>query len=142
MAIADRHQHKVQEKLPKTKVALICVGNCASSLVQGLQYYGKFEKKEDFVGLRNPTLGGLSPKYIAVVAEFDVDDRKVGKDLSEAIFAKPNNAPKVADVPKTDVIVQKGPLMDGVGKSTETIVQVSKAVDSDVAKVLKQSGAE
>ncbi len=132
----------MQEKLPKTKVALIGVGNCASALVQGLQYYGKSEKKEDFVGLRNPELGGLSPKDIEVVAAFDVDDRKVGKDLSEAIFAKPNNAPKVADVPKTGLVVQKGPLLDGVGKSTEAIVQVSKAADVDVAKVLKASGAE
>ena len=73
--------------MPKTKIALIGVGNCASALIQGLQYYGKFEKKEEFVGLRNPTLGGLTPKDIQVVAAFDIDDRKVGKDLSEAIFA-------------------------------------------------------
>ncbi len=130
------------EKLPKTKVALIGVGNCASALIQGLQYYGKFEKKEEFVGLRNPTLGGLTPKDIQVVAAFDIDDRKVGKDLSEAIFAKPNNAPKVADVPKTGIVVQKGPLLDGVGKSAQTVVQVSKLVDSDVTKIIKQSGAE
>ena len=128
--------------MPKTKIALIGVGNCASALIQGLQYYGKFEKKEEFVGLRNPTLGGLTPKDIQVVAAFDIDDRKVGKDLSEAIFAKPNNAPKVADVPKTGIVVQKGPLLDGVGKSAETVVQVSKLVDCDVAKILKQSGAE
>lgn len=128
--------------MPKTKIALIGVGNCASALIQGLQYYGKFEKKEEFVGLRNPTLGGLTPKDIQVVAAFDIDDRKVGKDLSEAIFVKPNNAPKVADVPKTGIVVQKGPLLDGVGKSAEAVVQVSKLVDSDVAKILKQSGAE
>ena len=128
--------------MPKIKVALIGVGNCASAFVQGLQYYGKFENKEDFVGLRNPNLGGLSPKDIQIVAAFDIDDRKVGKDLSVAIFAKPNNAPKVVDIPKMGIFVQKGPLQDGVGKSTESIVQVSKAADVDVAKVLKQSGAE
>ena len=83
-------------------------------------------KSEDFVGLRNPVLAGLSPKDIEVVAAFDVDERKVGKDLSEAIFATPNNAPKVADIPLTGVKVSKGPLLDGLGKSSKAIVQVSK----------------
>lgn len=128
--------------MPTTKVALIGVGNCASAFVQGLEYYGKSKKIDDFIGLHNPDIGGLSPKDIEVVAAFDVDDRKVGKDLSEAIFAKPNNAPKVADVPKTGVIVQKGPLLDGIGKSTEAIVQVSKVADAEVVNILKQSGAE
>jgi myo-inositol-1-phosphate synthase len=128
--------------LPKTKVALIGVGNCASGLIQGLQYYGKSEKKTNFGGLRNPSLGGLTPKDIQVVAAFDIDERKVGKDLADAIFAKPNNAPKIADVPLTKVIVQKGPLLDGVGKATQSVVQVSSKPDSDVAKTLMQSGAE
>ena len=94
--------------MPKVKVALIGVGNCASAFIQGIQYYQKFSKPEDFVGLRNPVLAGLSPKDIEVVAAFDVDDRKVGKDVSEAIFAAPNNAPKVADVPSLGVKVSKG----------------------------------
>jgi myo-inositol-1-phosphate synthase len=127
--------------MPKTKVALIGVGNCASALIQGLQYYGESEKTQN-VGLRNPLLGGLGPQDIQVVAAFDIDERKVGKDLAEAIFAKPNNAPKVADVSKMGVIVQKGPQMDGVGKSTEAIVKISNSADVDVKKVLKQSGAE
>ena len=128
--------------MPKTKVALIGVGNCASALIQGLQYYGKSEKKTDFGGLRNPSLGGLTPDDIQVVAAFDIDERKVGKDLADAIFAKPNNAPQIADVPLTKVIVQKGPLLDGLGKSTQSVVQVSSEPDSDVAKTLMQSGAE
>ncbi len=127
--------------MPKTKVALIGVGNCASALVQGLQYYGK-PKQKDFTGLRHPSLGGLTPKDIEVVAAFDVDERKVGKDLAEAIFTKPNNAPKVTEVPVTQVIVQKGPLLDGVGDSTRKVVQVSKAPDSDVTMILKRAGAE
>ena len=126
--------------MPNVKVALIGVGNCASAFVQGIHYYGKLEK--ECTGLRNPTLGGLAPKDIQVVAAFDVDDRKVGKDLAEAIFTKPNNAPKIAAVPSTGVTVNKGPLMDGVGESTKSIVQVSGKPDSDVAKVLKASGAE
>jgi myo-inositol-1-phosphate synthase len=128
--------------MPKTKVALIGVGNCASALIQGLQYYGKTEKKPALTGLRNPSLSGLTPDDIQVVVAFDVDERKVGKDLSEAIFAPPNNTPKVANIPKTGITVQKGPLLDGVGNSTRAVVQISKAVNSDIAKLLEQSGAE
>ena len=128
--------------MPKVKVALIGVGNCASAFIQGIQYYAKLQKPEDRIGLRNPVLAGLSPKDIQVVAAFDVDERKVGKDLSEAIFAKPNNAPKVCDIPVTGVKVNKGPLLDGVGKSTKAFIQVSSAADSNVAKVLKDAGAE
>ncbi len=118
------------------------VGNCASAFIQGLQYYGNIQSEQDAVGLRNPTLGGLAPKDIQVVAAFDIDERKVGKDLSEAIFAKPNNAPKVCEVQLTGVTVNKGPLLDGVGKTNQTIVQVSSKPDSNVVKTLKDSGAE
>jgi myo-inositol-1-phosphate synthase len=128
--------------VPKVKVALVGVGNCASAFIQGIQYYSKFQKSEDFVGLRNPVLAGLSPKDIEVVAAFDVDERKVGKDLSEAIFALPNNAPKVADVPLTGVKVDKGPLLDGLGNSSKAIVKVSNVTDAYVVKVLKHSGTE
>jgi myo-inositol-1-phosphate synthase len=126
--------------VPKTKVALIGVGNCASALIQGLQYYGKTSK--DQTGLRNPTLGGLTPSDIEVVAAFDIDERKVGKDLSKAIFAAPNNAPKAANIDKLGVTVQKGPLLDGVGDSARAVVTISKAADTNVAKILKQAGAE
>lgn len=125
--------------MPQIKVALIGVGNCASSFIQGIQYY---TNQQDCVGLRNPTLAGLSPKDIEVVAAFDVDARKVGLDLSQAIFAKPNNAPKVCDVPSLNVKVNKGPLLDGVGESTKNIIQISNSPDADVARVLKDSGAE
>jgi myo-inositol-1-phosphate synthase len=128
--------------MPKVKVALIGVGNCASAFIQGIQYYQKLSKPEDCVGLRNPVLAGLSPRDIGVVAAFDVDDRKVGRDLSEAIFAEPNNAPKVAGVSALGVKVSKGPLLDGVGKSTKSIIHVSDAPDTDVVKVLKDAGAE
>jgi myo-inositol-1-phosphate synthase len=128
--------------MPKVKVALVGVGNCASAFIQGIRYYGKLEKAEDCIGLRNPVLAGLSPKDIEVVAAFDVNERKVGKDLSEAIFANPNNAPKVSDVQSTGVKVNKGPLLDGVGKSTKAIIQVSNAPDSNVVQVLKDADAE
>ena len=141
-ANTNRKAKQGAKRMPKVKVALIGVGNCASSFIQGIQYYGKLEKPEDCVGLRNPVLASLSPKDIQVVAAFDVDDRKVGKDLSEAIFAKPNNAPKVSDVPQTGVKVSKGPLLDGVGNQTKAIVQVSKSPDADAVKVLKAASTE
>jgi myo-inositol-1-phosphate synthase len=126
--------------LPNVKVALIGVGNCASAFLQGIAYYGKSET--DCTGLRNPKIADLSAKDIQVVAAFDVDDRKVGKDLAEAIFAQPNNAPKITSVAKTGVTVNKGPLLDGVGESTKKVVEVSERPDSDVVKILKASGAE
>ena len=128
--------------MPKVKVALVGVGNCASAFVQGIQYYQKPTKPENCVGLRNPVLAGLSPKDIEVVAAFDVDERKVGYDLADAIFAKPNNAPKVCDVPHSGVNVSRGPLLDGVGESTKAIIQISHAIDTNVAAVLKEAGAE
>lgn len=128
--------------MPKIKVAIVGVGNVASALVQGLQYYGKIEKEEEHLGLRNPNLGNFHPRDIEIVAAFDVDRRKVGKDLAEAIFAQPNNAPKVIDVPPTNVTVNKGPLMDGIGEYTKQIVQASSVLDSNVGKILKDAGAE
>jgi myo-inositol-1-phosphate synthase len=129
-----------QRKMPKIKVALVGVGNCASAFVQGLHYYSHLTK--DPVGLHNPQLGGYTPSDIQVVAAFDIDNRKVGKDLSEAIFAPPNNAPKVTDVPTTNITVNKGPVLDGIGKGTKNIVQLSNTPDSNVPAILKQTSAE
>jgi myo-inositol-1-phosphate synthase len=126
--------------MSKVKVALIGVGNCASSFIQGIQYYSK--PKADQLGLRNPQLAGFTPKDIEVVAAFDVDAHKVGYDLSEAIFAAPNNAPKVTDVPKLGVKVSKGPLLDGVGESTKALIEVSKEKDANVANILQAAEAE
>ncbi len=128
--------------MPKVKVALIGVGNCASSFIQGIQYYSKTTNPQDTLGLRNPLLAGLTPLNIEVVAAFDVDARKVGYDLSEAIFAKPNNAPKVSDVPEQGVKVSKGPLFDGIGESTKALVELSTAPDANVTAVLMKAGAE
>ncbi|MDR2203618.1 MAG: inositol-3-phosphate synthase [Nitrososphaerota archaeon] len=128
--------------MPEIKIALIGIGNCASAFLQGLSYYEKATKPEDFIGLRNPTLAGYTSNNIKIVAAFDVDERKVGLDLSEAIYAKPNNAPKFSQVPKTGVKVCKGPLLDGVGESTKDIIQVSDKEDVAVAQILKDFGTE
>lgn len=94
------------------------------------------------IGLRNPMLGGFRPEDIEVVGAFDVDGRKVGRDLSEAIFAEPNNVVKLADVPLANVVVHKGPVLDGVGEYTSHVVQISAHPEVNVARVLKESNAE
>ena len=127
--------------MPKIRVALVGVGNCASALAQGLQYYGS-GGVDEHVGLRNPVLGGFRPKDIEIVAAFDIDGRKVGKDLSEAILAEPNNVPKLHKVPSLAVVVHKGPVLDGLGEYTKHLVKISSHPDANVAKVLKESKAE
>ena len=127
--------------MPKIKVGLIGVGNCASALVQGVYYYRDSGEKK-YTGLRYPNIGGFYPEDIEFVCAFDIAEGKVGKDLSEAIFAPPNNVKKFADVPKTDVIVFKGPVMDGLNEYTKNLVKVDPSKEVDVAEKLKESGAE
>jgi len=129
-------------KLSQVKVALIGIGNCSSAFVQGLIYYSKVDLNESCSGLQNPSLGGMAPSDIRVVAAFDIDKNKVGKDLSEAIFSGLNNTPKVADVNLTGIIVKKGPQLDGVSKGTKNSINVSDVPDSNVSKILKETGTE
>jgi len=128
--------------MAKIKIALAGVGNCASGLVQGLHYYRDFDNAENVVGLRRLVLGGYHPRDIEVVSAFDIDARKVGKDLSKAIFAEPNNTLKFAQVSKLGVSVQKGQVLDGVGKYLKDVVKVDYSQEVDVAQLLKESGAE
>ena len=127
----------------KIKVALAGIGNCASALIQGTKYYNASGngKSGDSIGLTAFELGGYEPKDIEFVAAFDVVDSKVGKDLSEAIFAQPNNTVKIADVEKSNVIVEKGEVLDGLGNHYREKVQVSDKPTANVAKVLKDTGA-
>jgi len=128
--------------MARIKVALIGVGNCASALIQGVQYYGNMEKGDDAVGLRHLKLGGYHPKDIEFACAFDVAVGKVGKDLSEAIFKKPNNAPKFAEVPKLGVKVLKGPLLDGISEELREEIGVDFSNEVNVAESLRESGAE
>lgn len=125
------------------KVAIIGVGNCASSLVQGIYYY-RNAKEDSFVpGVMHVNFGGYHIRDIEVVAAFDVNENKVGKDVAEAIYAEPNNTAIFAKVPKLGIKVQRGPLLDGVNKYTATLVPVDeKHPVVDVAKVLKETGAD
>jgi myo-inositol-1-phosphate synthase len=128
--------------LPKIRIALIGVGNCASALVQGIQYYCDCNKEKESIGLRNLFLGGFHPKDIEIVAAFDIDDRKVNKDLSEAISAQPNNTPELIEARPSNVIVHRGPVLDGLGEYTKHVVKTSSMLEVNVAKTLKESGAE
>jgi myo-inositol-1-phosphate synthase len=123
----------------KIKVAIAGVGNCASALVQGLHYYSKKGPDE---GLTYWDVGGYTPKDVEFVAAFDVNARKVGKDLSQAIAQPPNNTVKIADVPTTGVRVKRGPLMDGIGKYLKDVISVSGQPEVDVTQELKDSGAQ
>ena len=126
----------------KIKIAIVGVGNCASSLVQGLTYYKNAKKNDQIVGLMHPVLGGYSLSDIEVVAAFDVNTTKVGKDLAEAIYAKPNNTKVFAKVKKTGVIVQSAQVLDGIGEYLEDVITVTKQKPVDPVSVLKKSGAE
>tara|TARA_B100000945_G_scaffold269784_1_gene230838 strand:- start:81 stop:1154 length:1074 start_codon:yes stop_codon:yes gene_type:complete len=123
---------------PKIKVAILGVGNCASSFVQGLQYY-RDDKTE--VGLISDVIGGFKVSDIEVVAAFDINKEKVGKDVSDAIFVEPNNTSRFCDVPKLNVEVKPGKTLDGVGKFVKDLI-ITVDDSEDIVKELKESKAE
>ena len=123
----------------KIRVAIIGVGNCASSLVQGVEYYKK-AKDDDFVpGLMHVNLGGYHVRDIEFSAAFDIDKNKVGKDLSEAIYTKPNNTFVFAKVPKTGITVQRGMTHDGLGFYLSQIIEKAPGDTVDIVKLLKDT---
>ena len=117
-------------------VAIVGVGNCASSLVQGVAKYGDATDNDSIPGLMHPVLGEYGIGDIRFVAALDVDANKVGLDLSEAIFAEPNNSLKFQDVPHLDVTVQRGMTHDGIGKYMSEVIQKSEGPTEDIAKIL------
>ncbi|HEX4997440.1 MAG TPA: inositol-3-phosphate synthase [Terriglobia bacterium] len=121
----------------KVRVAIIGVGNCASSLVQGVEFYRNAAEDEMIPGLMHASLGGLHVRDIEFSAAFDVNATKVGKDLGEAIFAEPNNTVKFSDVPNLGVQVQRGPTHDGVGHYLSQVIEQSDSAPVDVAAILK-----
>lgn len=133
--------------MAKIKVAIAGIGNCASALLQGIELY-KNSSEEEAIGLLSYDLGGYKPGDIEVVAAFDIDKRKVGKRLKEAVFAKPNCTPIFyEDLPDYPVTVQMGPVLDGVSEhmadyDEDRTFIVADEEPVDVAKVLKESGAE
>ena len=126
--------------MSKVKVALAGIGNCASALIQGIEYYKK--NSTDSVGLISYSLGGIDPGDIEFVAAFDVNEKKVGKDLSDAIFQFPNNTPKIIDVPHLNIKVSRAPVKDGIGKYLKEIIDVKNDLAQDIMTVLQDSGAD
>ena len=126
----------------KVRVAIAGVGNCASSLVQGVEYYKNADPTENVPGLMHVVLGGYHVGDVEFVAAFDVDAAKVGLDLDKAIHASQNNTIKFADVPSLGVTVQRGPTFDGFGEFYRQQCEESPAEPVDVAQVLRDSGAE
>ena len=122
----------------KINVAIIGVGNCASSLVQGIHKYREIPEGESIPGLMHPRIGDYEIGDINVVAAFDIDGQKVGKDLSEAIFAKPNNTIPFAEVPHMGVQVERGMTHDGIGKYVSDIVKKAPGSTADVTRILKE----
>lgn len=123
----------------KVRVAIIGVGNCASSLVQGVFFYRNAKDEEQIPGLMHVKLGGYHIRDIEFTAAFDVVATKVGKDLSEAIFAFPNNTYKFSDVPQLDVPVSRGMTHDGLGKYLNQIVEKAPGPTADIVGILKST---
>jgi myo-inositol-1-phosphate synthase len=126
----------------EVRVAIVGVGNCASSLVQGVQYYHDADENSTVPGLMHVRFGPYHVRDVKFVAAFDVDAKKVGFDLSEAIYASENNTIKIADVPPTNVTVQRGPTLDGIGKYYAETIEVSDVEPVDVVKVLKDNNVD
>ncbi len=126
----------------KVRVAIAGVGNCSSSLVQGVHYYRDVKLEDTVPGLMHVDLGGYHVNDIEFVAAFDVDSEKVGKDLSEAIFSGQNNTYKFSGVPFKGVTVQRGPTLDGLGKYLHQVITESDAEPVDVAQVLRDTNAD
>ena len=121
------------------RLAIVGVGNCASSLVQGLSFYADADPAEAIPGLMHPVLGGYAIRDVEVVAAFDVNTTKVGLDLADAILAAPNNTARFAKVAKRGVIVERGPTLDGIGCYLRDEVVEADAVPVDVADVLRRT---
>src|SRR5690349_6325110 len=117
--------YNASEASAEIRVAIVGVGNCASSLVQGVEYYHNADETSTVPGLMHVKFGRYHVRDVKFVAAFDVDAKKVGFDLSEAIFASENNTIKIADVPPTDIVVQRGPTLDGIGKYYAETIEIS-----------------
>jgi myo-inositol-1-phosphate synthase len=123
----------------KVRVAIVGVGNCASSFVQGVQYYNDAKAGDTVPGLMHVDLGGYHISDIEFSAAFDVDADKVGKDLSEAVFSGQNNTPKFSDVPSLGVPVHRGMTHDGIGKYLSQVITKAPGETADVVRILQET---
>jgi myo-inositol-1-phosphate synthase len=128
--------------MSKVRLAIVGAGNCASSLVQGLEFYKDADPNDTVPGLMHVDLGGYHIRDVELVAAFDVDAKKVGTDLAEAIVSEPNNTIRFAEVPPTGVTVQRGPTFDGLGRYYRETITESELPPVDVAKALRDAQAD
>src|SRR5689334_9051986 len=126
----------------RVRVALIGVGNCANSLLQGVEYYKDAPDDQFVPGLMHVNLGGYHVRDVEFTAAFDVTTDKVGKDLADAIWAHPNDTYRFADVPKTGIKVSRGMTHDGIGKYVSEIVEKAEGSTDDVVGILKETGTD
>jgi len=131
--------NKEANAMGSVRVAIVGVGNCASSLIQGVEYYRNADPTDRVPGLMHVTFGDYHVNDVKFVAAFDVDAKKVGMDLAEAIIASENNTITLCDVPPTGVTVQRGPTFDGLGTYYREIIEESGAEPVDVAQVLRDA---
>jgi myo-inositol-1-phosphate synthase len=124
---------------PRIRVAIVGVGNCASSLVQGVEYYKDASPEGTVPGLMHVEFGPYHVRDVEFVAAFDVDDKKVGKDLAEAINSSENNTIRIAEVPTTGVTVQRGHTLDGLGKYYRMTIDESPAEPVDIVETLREA---
>jgi myo-inositol-1-phosphate synthase len=123
----------------KVRVAIVGVGNCASSLVQGVQFYGGATSEEFVPGLMHADLGGYHVRDIEFSAAFDINATKVGRDLGQAIFSEPNNTIRFADVPRLGVKVHRGMTHDGVGKYLKQVIKKAPGPTDDIVRILRKT---
>ncbi|MFL5007844.1 MAG: inositol-3-phosphate synthase, partial [Microvirga sp.] len=123
----------------KLRVGIVGVGNCASSFVQGLSYYGEAKANEPVPGLMNVELGGYHVGDIEIASAFDISADKVGLDVAEAVFARPNNTQKFSAVPRTGVTVRRGKTLDGLGKYLREEIPEAAGPEANVAEILDRS---
>jgi myo-inositol-1-phosphate synthase len=139
MAQQDGKQNGKARLDDKVRVAIVGVGNCANSLLQGVEYYKDAPDDQFVPGLMHVNLGGYHIRDIEFTAAFDVTTAKVGKDLSEAIWAHPNDTIKFADVPKTGINVSRGMTHDGIGKYISEVVEKAPGETDDVVGILRDT---
>jgi myo-inositol-1-phosphate synthase len=126
----------------KVRVAIVGVGNCAASLVQGIEFYRHAASEDSPPGLMHVRLGGLHVADVEFSAAFDVNATKVGRDLAQAIGAEPNNTQRFAQVPPSGIVVRRGPTLDGIGKYLAGVIDEAPEKPVDVVRVLKRSGTD
>lgn len=138
MATSGSHNGRVRGE-ERVRVAIVGVGNCANSLVQGLEYYRNADPESNVPGLMHVDLGGYHIRDIEFTAAFDINKEKVGKDLAEAIWASPNDTYRFADVSETGVKVARGMTHDGIGKYLSDVVEKADGPTADVVEILRET---